>query len=63
MALLAVYLGWAAIGEQVTGHAPYFFLDPDVVSNRLRIALHSVAFTALGPLGMWHFARFLHTDG
>ncbi len=52
MAFLAVYLGWAAVGKLVTGHSPYFFLDPDVVSSSLRIILHYAGFVALGPLGM-----------
>jgi hypothetical protein len=38
--------------KQVTGHSSYFFLDPDVVGSRLRIALYSAGFIALGPLGM-----------
>lgn len=53
MALLAAYIGWAAVGKLATGRNPYFFLDPDVFGNRLRIALHSAGFVALGPLGTW----------
>ncbi|KAH8911587.1 hypothetical protein BR93DRAFT_965368 [Coniochaeta sp. PMI_546] len=50
MSLLAAYLGWAAVGKLVTGYSPYFFLDADVVGSRLRIALNSAGFVALGPL-------------
>lgn len=52
MSLLAAYLGWAAVGKLVTGYSPYFFLDAEVVGSRLRIALNSAGFVALGPLGM-----------
>ncbi|OIW28231.1 hypothetical protein CONLIGDRAFT_681207 [Coniochaeta ligniaria NRRL 30616] len=50
MALLAAYVGWAAVGKRVTGHSPYFFLDPDVVGSSGWIALYSAGFVALGPL-------------
>lgn len=52
MTLLAAYVGWAAVGKRVTGHGPYFFLDPDVVGSSGQVALYSTGLVALGPLGM-----------
>lgn len=51
MFMLGVYVGWAALGKRLTGHSPFFFLDPDVVGGQAYAAAYSAAFVGLAPIG------------
>ncbi|KAK3935571.1 hypothetical protein QBC46DRAFT_358152 [Diplogelasinospora grovesii] len=49
MFLLSSYLGFAAFGKLLTGHSPFFWLDPDFAGRTEILAAYCAAFTLLGP--------------
>ncbi|KAK4044151.1 hypothetical protein C8A01DRAFT_12486 [Parachaetomium inaequale] len=49
MFLLAGYLGWAAIGNTMTGHYPIFWMDPKEMGSAGLVAAYAAGFVAMGP--------------
>jgi hypothetical protein len=49
MFLLAGYLGWAAIGNTMTGHYPFFWMDPEEMGSARLVAAYAAGFVGMGP--------------
>ncbi|KAL2133072.1 hypothetical protein VTI74DRAFT_2976 [Chaetomium olivicolor] len=47
--LLSNYLGWAAIGNTMTGHYPFFWMDPQEMGGTKLVAAYGSGFVAMGP--------------
>lgn len=47
MAAAGLYLGFAGIGKMTTGHAPFFFLDEDVVGSKEKVAGFCTGFVTM----------------
>lgn len=45
------YLIWADVGNALTNHKPYFWMDPESVGSRETVMLYSSAFVALSGAG------------
>ncbi len=49
--LLVGYLGWAAIGHTLTGHYPFFWMDPKEMGSAGLVAACASGFVGLGSAG------------
>jgi len=49
MSVLAGYLGWAAIGNTMTGRYPFFWMDPSLMGSTGLVAAYAAGFVAMGP--------------
>lgn len=48
--LSGLYLGWAAIGQLLTGWYPFFWLDKEQVGSEEAVTAYCIGFVILAPL-------------
>lgn len=48
--LAGAYLGWAAIGQLLTGWYPFFWLDAAEVGSEEAVTVYCIGFVLLAPL-------------
>ena len=53
--LAGLYLGWAAIGQLLTGWFPFFWLDVEQVGSEEAVTAYSIGFVILAPLSKCRF--------
>lgn len=49
--LLVGYLGWAAVGNTMTGQYPFFWMDPQVMGSPKLVAACGAGFVGMGAAG------------